>query len=63
MAKQMLNVGDGSTSTQQAGGKCLSQIMRGNVCNSGSILIRLPGGKEGWEPPVSLVALASCRLR
>jgi hypothetical protein len=34
MAQQVLNVGDGSTSTQQASGKCLSQIVRGNDFNA-----------------------------
>jgi len=34
MAKQVLNVSDGSTSTQLAGGKRLSQIMRGHICNA-----------------------------
>ena len=33
MAKQMLNVSYRSTSTQQASGKCLSQIVRRNICN------------------------------
>jgi len=31
MAKQMLNVSNGSTSTQQASGKCFSKIVRGNT--------------------------------
>ena len=35
MAQQMLNVSNSSTATQQAGGKCLSQIVRGNICNTG----------------------------
>jgi hypothetical protein len=34
MAKQMLNVSDGSTSTQQPSGESLSQIVRGNVSNT-----------------------------
>jgi len=36
MPQQMLNVCDHSTSTQQASGKSLSQVMRRNVCNASS---------------------------
>jgi len=36
MAQQVLNICNGSTAAQQASGKCLSKIVRGNVGNASS---------------------------
>jgi len=52
MAKQMLNVSNGSTSTQQACGKRLSQIVRGDVCSAGS-------SKSGFLCPIVLSGFVS----
>jgi len=53
MAEQMLNISDRSTSTQQAGSKRLSQIVRGNMSYVSSLE---HGSVSLWEDRSVVVA-------